>query len=211
MTQMVLATDRDNSSLSHIYDEEDPAVIWAILTTIFTGQKYGKKVGFCGQGVANSEILRGLVAIAGISSASVVPDTYFRTKHDFAATEALNIPASGLGSWLAQKHQTNLAKLLEKNGYPAIAAQVDQPEKILGWYQAERSRLHSMLHDCLDTSREAAARKAVNTFRALFHKPVIYATWAWDETVNDALHQSGFATFEEQAAALIEQRKKLGY
>ncbi len=53
MTQMVLATDRDNARLSHIYDEEDPAVVWAILVTIFAGQKYGKKVGFCGQGVSN--------------------------------------------------------------------------------------------------------------------------------------------------------------
>ena len=43
MTQMVLATDRDNSSLSHIYDEEDPAVVWAILVTIFSGQKFGKR------------------------------------------------------------------------------------------------------------------------------------------------------------------------
>ena len=63
MTQMVLATDRDNTSLKHIYDEEDPAVVWAILVTIFTGQKMGKKVGFCGQGVSNSLILRGLVSI----------------------------------------------------------------------------------------------------------------------------------------------------
>ena len=98
MTQMVLATDRDNSSLSHIYDEEDPAVVWAILVTIFSGQKFGKKVGFCGQGVANSEVLRGLVAISGITSASVVPDTYYRTKRDFAAVEALNIPAFRPGS-----------------------------------------------------------------------------------------------------------------
>ena len=40
-------------------------------------------------------------------------------------------------------------------------------------------------------------------------KPVIYAAWNWNETVEDALHQAGFATFEEQAAALAEQRKKL--
>ena len=45
MTQMVLATDRDNSRLSHIYDEEDPAVVWAILVSIFTGQKYAKNTG----------------------------------------------------------------------------------------------------------------------------------------------------------------------
>ena len=113
LTQMVLATDRDNSSLSHIYDEEDPAVVWAILVTIFSGQKFGKKVGFCGQGVANSEVLRGLVAISGITSASVVPDTYYRTKQDFAAAEALNISASGLGKWLGEQHQAKLVKLLE--------------------------------------------------------------------------------------------------
>ena len=211
MTQMVLATDRDNSSLSHIYDEEDPAVVWAILTTIFTGQKYGKKVGFCGPGVANSEVLRGLVAIAGITSASVVPDTYFRTKQDFAATEALNISASGLGKWLGEQHQAKLARLLEDNGYKGIAAQVGDQDKIRTWYEAERARLHAELRDSLGGSREAVARKAVTEFRAVFHKPVIYATWAWDETVTDALHQSGFASFEEQAAALIEQRKKLGY
>ena len=35
------------------------------------------------------------------------------------------------------------------------------------------------------------------------------AAWNWNETVEDALHQAGFATFEEQAAALAEQRKKL--
>ncbi len=110
MTQMVLATDRDNSALRHIYDEEDPAVVWALLVTIFTGQKFGKKVGFCGQGVSNSKILRGLVAIAGIVSASVVPDTYYRTKLDMAAVEAGRFrsrgsaPGSPNGIWNTCTH-----------------------------------------------------------------------------------------------------------
>ena len=41
----------------------------------------------------------------------------------------------------------------------------------------------------------------------MFHKPVIYATWDWSSTVEDALHQASFASFEEQAAALEEYRK----
>ena len=208
-TQMVLATDRDNSSLSHIYDEEDPAVVWAILVTIFSGQKFGKKVGFCGQGVANSEVLRGLVAISGITSASVVPDTYYRTKQDFAAAEALNISASGLGKWLGEQHQAKLVKLLEAAGKADIAKLASDPAKIRAWYDAETARLHGELRDSLGGSRENTARKALKTFRATFHKPVIYAAWNWNETVEDALHQAGFATFEEQAAALAEQRKKL--
>ena len=209
MTQMVLATDRDNSSLSHIYDEEDPAVVWAILVTIFSGQKFGKKVGFCGQGVANSEVLRGLVAISGITSASVVPDTYYRTKQDFAAAEALNISASGLGKWLGEQHQAKLVKLLEAAGKADVAKLASDPAKIRAWYDAETARLHGELRDSLGGSRENTARKALKTFRATFHKPVIYAAWNWNETVEDALHQAGFATFEEQAAALAEQRKKL--
>ena len=78
MPQIMRATDRDNATLSHIYDEEDPAVVWAILVTIFTGTKYAKKVGFCRQGVANSPILRGLLAFFRTSSASDVLDTLFR-------------------------------------------------------------------------------------------------------------------------------------
>ena len=37
---------RDNASLQHIYDEEDPSVVWAILSAIFAGQKVGKKGRF---------------------------------------------------------------------------------------------------------------------------------------------------------------------
>lgn len=207
MTQMVLATDRDNVSLSHIYDEEDPAVIWAILVTIFTGQKYSKKVGFCGQGVANSQVLRGLVAISGITAASVVPDTYYQTKQDFAAVEALNIPASELGKWLGEQHQTKLAALLEKTGHTEAAKLAFSPADIRDWYDRELNRLHTELRDSLTGSREAVTRKALKNFRATFHKPVIYAAWAWHETVEDALHQAGFATFDEQAAALAAQRK----
>ena len=209
MTQMTLATDRDNALLRRIYDEEDPAVVWTILASIFTGQKYGKEVGFCGQGVANSEVLRGLVAISGITSASVVPDTYYRTKQDFAAAEALNISASGLGKWLGEQHQAKLVKLLEAAGKADVAKLASDPAKIRAWYDAETARLHGELRDSLGGSRENTARKALKTFRATFHKPVIYAAWNWNETVEDALHQAGFATFEEQAAALAEQRKKL--
>ena len=120
-------------------------MVWAILVTIFTGQKYGKKVGFCGQGVANSEVLRGVVAISGITSASVVPDTYYRTKQDFAAIEAQNLSAADLGRWLAEQHQAKLVKLLEANGRADAAKLAGDPKKIRAWYDAEAARLHAEL------------------------------------------------------------------
>ena len=206
MTQMILATDRDNARLSHIYDEEDPAVVWAILVTIFAGQKYGKKVGFCGQGVSNSCILRGLVAIAGIVSASVVPDTYYQTKIDMAEVERENIPTSELGKWLRAQHHKGLCDLMEENGYGHILKKYNQAEDLMEWYEGELTRLHEHLRESLDTPKEKFYRGELERFRRVFHKPVVYANWNWDSLVTDALHQAGFASFDEQAKALEKQR-----
>ena len=201
MTQMTLATDRDNALLRRIYDEEDPAVVWTILASIFTGQKYGKEVGFCGQGVSNSVIMRGIVAIAGIASASVVPDTYAQTVKDIYAVEQENIPVSKLGEWLNEQHFNRLKKLLEKNGYEHILSKY-QRNDIQDWYDGEISRRLQQLREHLGTNKEAFYRDELNTFRSTFHKPVIYATWNWSRTVEDALHHAGFKDFEEQARAL---------
>ena len=133
MTQMVLATDRDNASLQHIYDEEDPAVVWSILATIFAGQHVGKKVGFCGQGVSNSIILRGLVAIAGIVSASVVPDTDRQTKFDMAAIEAEDIKTRDLGKWLKKQPIKKLREIREVNSYGHIQQKVKSSEEFMEW------------------------------------------------------------------------------
>lgn len=208
MTQMVLATDRDNSRLSHIYDEEDPGVIWAILVTIFTGQKYGKKVGFCGQGVSNSVVLRGLVAIAGIVSASVVPDTYAQTKHDMAEVESHNIPILKLGEWLSEQFLTRLKGLLKEHSYEHILKKYESASDLMEWYEGELARLHEQLRDNLEAEKESFYRAEMSRFRRVFHKPVIYANWDWSGTVEDAMHQAGFASFEEQQKALEAQRAK---
>lgn len=206
MTQMVLATDRDNARLAHIYDEEDPAVVWAILVTIFAGQKYGKKVGFCGQGVSNSRVLRGLVAVAGIVSASVVPDTYYQTKFDMAEVEAEGTPTRDLGKWLSRQHHNALCKLMEDKGYGHILKKYNQPADLKEWYEGELSRLHEHLRESIDTPKEKFYRSELESFRLVFHKPVIYANWEWDALVLDALHQAGFKDFDEQETALTAQR-----
>jgi len=208
MTQMVLGTDRDNASLAHIYDEEDPAVVWAILVTIFSGQKYGKKVGFCGQGVSNSVILRGLVAIAGIMSASVVPDTYYQTKFDIAAVEAEKIPTDALGDWLTEQHHERVEKLLEAKGYGHILKKYVKPEDLNEWYEGELHRFQEQLREHLDTPKESFYRSELHMFRNTFHKPVLYANWNWTQTVYDALRQAGFVSFDEQKKALEAQRRQ---
>lgn len=209
MTQLVLGTDRDNPRLQTVYDEEDPAVVWAILVTIFTGQKMGKKVGFCGQGVSNSTIIRGLVCVAGIVSASVVPDSYAQTKEDIHELEQENIPVSELGSWLQEKHLDRLIARLEQDRYGHILRQGSSPKALQEWYTGEVGRLHSKIKDSLGSPKEDFYRQELETFRSRFHKPVIYANWDWETTISDALHQAGFSSFEEQQAALKKQREAL--
>ena len=208
MTQMVLGTDRDNPALRHIYDEEDPAVVWALLVTIFAGQKYGKKVGFCGQGVSNSVILRGLVAIAGIVCASVVPDTYYQTKFDMAHIEAENIPVSKLGEWLRSQHLDRLKSVLNANKYEHIAKKYDTAADIKDWYDGELTRLAEQLRENLESPKAGFYRQEMETFRRLLHKPVLYASWDWPSTVFDALRQAGFDSYGEQETALAAQRAK---
>ncbi len=208
MTQLVLGTDRDNARLSNIYDEEDPAVVWAILVTIFTGQKYGKKIGFCGQGVSNSTIIRGLVCIAGIVSASVVPDTYAQTKIDIAALEQEQIPCRELGSWIKRQHFNRLCELLKEERYGHIIKKNSQPEDIMDWYEGELARLHEQIQINLGSPREQFYRHELIRFRHKLHKAIIYANWDWEETVRDALYQSGFSSFDEQERALQIQRQQ---
>ncbi len=208
MTQLVLGTDRDNARLSAIYDEEDPAVVWAILATIFTGQKYGKKVGFCGQGVSNSTIIRGLVCIAGIVSASVVADTYAQTKQDISELENETIQVRELGEWLKKQHFSRLVSMLEKERYGHIIKHNNSAEELLDWYEGELGRLHEQVQNNLGTPKEDFYRQELESFRNRLHKPVIYANWDWNRTVEDALHQAGFETFEEQEQALEQQRQK---
>ena len=151
-----------------------------------------------------------MVALAGIVSASVVPDTYMRTKADFAAVEAENIPSSGLGAWLGRQHGDKLRKLLAEKGY-ADVAKIEVAAEFRTWYDSEVAKLHSELSAAFSTPFEESTRRKLLEFRRTFHKPVTYAAWDWDATVFDALQQAGFASWEEQAEALKAQREKFAH
>jgi pyruvate,water dikinase len=98
--------------------------------------------------------------------------------------------------------------LLEENGYGHILKKYKNAEDLMEWYDGELRRLHEQLRESIETPKEKFYRQELENFRAVFHKPVIYASWDWNATVTDAMHQAGFASFEEQARALEEQRKK---
>ncbi|MDD4649945.1 MAG: phosphoenolpyruvate synthase, partial [Desulfoplanes sp.] len=142
-----------------------------------------------------------------IVSASVVPDTYAQTKYDIAEIESENIAVADLGAWLKKQHLERVKILLEKEGYGHILKKYITPDDLADWYDGENARLMNQMRDNLGSLQEDFYRQEMNSFRGVFHKPIIYAQWDWNQIVEDAMHQAGFATFEEQAKAMEEQRK----
>ena len=122
--------------------------------------------------------------------------------------EKENIPVSGLGAWLKKQYTERLHSLMREQNYGHILKKSKTGEELMEWYEGELARLNEQLQVNLGTIKDKFYRQEMIAFRQTFHKIVIYATWDWDKTVLDALHQAGFANFEEQTTALEKQREK---
>lgn len=71
LTMLILGVDRDNNKLAGLFDEANPAVLWAYKRVIKTCQKYQITSSICGQAPLNKpEIIKKLVRW-GITSLSV--------------------------------------------------------------------------------------------------------------------------------------------
>lgn len=79
LTQTILATDRDNGRLNHLFDEMNPAVLEAIRTLVKAGADAGIKVGICGQGPSDKLELAQFLSDINIGSISVTPDSLLKT------------------------------------------------------------------------------------------------------------------------------------
>ena len=79
LTQIILATDRDNSRLNEVFDEMNPAVIKFIEHYIKTCKEYNVKIGICGQGPSDNVEFAKLLVECGIDSISVTPDALGKT------------------------------------------------------------------------------------------------------------------------------------
>jgi pyruvate,water dikinase len=79
LTQLVLGIDRDSGTVSHLFDENDRAVLSAIADVIEEARRARKPIGICGQAPSDfPEFARWLVE-RGITSISLNPDTAIRT------------------------------------------------------------------------------------------------------------------------------------
>jgi len=89
LTQLVLGIDRDSGAISHLFDENDRAVLGMIAQVIDEAHRAGKPIGICGQAPSDfPEFARWLVE-QGITSISLNPDVAIKTHLLIADEESL--------------------------------------------------------------------------------------------------------------------------
>jgi pyruvate,water dikinase len=74
LTMLILGVDRDNSEVSSVFDERNPAVLWALEHVIKTCQKYKITSSICGQAPSDYPELVEKLVEWGITSISVNRD-----------------------------------------------------------------------------------------------------------------------------------------
>ncbi len=88
LTQLTLGVDRDNSTVAHIYNENNEAVKELIRHVVKIAHKTKTKIGLCGQAPSDYPEFARFLVETGIDSISLAPDTLVKTTLDIVATEA---------------------------------------------------------------------------------------------------------------------------
>jgi pyruvate,water dikinase len=88
LTQLVLGIDRDSGTVSHLFDENDRAVLSLIADVIDEAHRARKPIGICGQAPSDFPDFARWLVQQGITSISLNPDTAIRTALVIADEEA---------------------------------------------------------------------------------------------------------------------------
>lgn len=87
LTQLVLGVDRDSELLAELFDERDPAVLWAIARAVEGAHRAGRRIGICGQAPSDHPSFAKLLVELGIDSISLNPDTVIEGTRRILAAE----------------------------------------------------------------------------------------------------------------------------
>ncbi|MBI2616925.1 phosphoenolpyruvate synthase [Candidatus Gottesmanbacteria bacterium] len=88
LTMLILGTDRDNTEVAPEFNEQNPAVLWAIERVIKTCLKYGVTSSICGQAPSDyPELVEKLVSW-GVTSMSVNSDAVNRVRETISDVES---------------------------------------------------------------------------------------------------------------------------
>lgn len=80
LTMLLMGVDRDNHEVAHLYDEQSPAIVWALEKIVRTARKYNITCSVCGQVASDYPDMVKQLVKWGITSLSVSPDAIERTR-----------------------------------------------------------------------------------------------------------------------------------
>lgn len=80
LTMLILGVDRDNEKIANIYDERNPAVLWALEKILKTAKKRNIKASICGQAPSRYPELTKKLVEWGATSVSVSADVAYLTR-----------------------------------------------------------------------------------------------------------------------------------
>ncbi len=87
LTMLILGVDRDNEKVAGIYDERNPAVLWALEKAITTAKRRNIKASICGQAPSRFPDLTRSLVKWGVTSVSVSPDVAYLTRKIISEAE----------------------------------------------------------------------------------------------------------------------------
>jgi pyruvate, water dikinase len=88
LTQLTLGIDRDSARLSHLFDEQNPAVKRMIQMAITAVKGCDRKIGICGQAPSDYPEFAQFLVEQGIDSISLNPDSVLKTRLAIAQLES---------------------------------------------------------------------------------------------------------------------------
>ncbi len=87
LTQLLLGVDRDNSEVKTEFDEQNPAVLWALERVIKAAGRARITSSICGELPSNSPAIVQKLVEWGITSISVEPDAILETRENILEAE----------------------------------------------------------------------------------------------------------------------------
>lgn len=87
LTMLILGTDRDNSEVASEFDEQNPAVLWALEHIIKTCHRYKITSSICGQAPSLYPALVEKLVHWGVTSISVSPDAIDTVRKNISTVE----------------------------------------------------------------------------------------------------------------------------
>jgi pyruvate,water dikinase len=88
LTQLTLGLDRDSEIVSHLFNENDEAVITMIAQAIAAAKNAGIKIGLCGQAPSDFPAFSQFLVEQGIDSISFTPDALIKGIENIALAES---------------------------------------------------------------------------------------------------------------------------